>query len=206
MNCFLLRKEPLSPYTYTMNRSLSWHISQIGLSNDIVEELMSNLVKTKRYLGVVSLPEDVEKVKKKIDKREGTLAIIVNVGAHFVCVIVQSNCLIYIDSFAGPISISVISLLSQMASMTLPSVKRKENKGEQRREGRRRKRKIIYRNKRQLQSFSSTHCGLYAALFATWYLSSPGNRMTLEFSDDDLLSNDKKCVEYLKKFANTTDY
>lgn len=65
------------------------------------------------------------------------------------------------------------------------------------------KRKIRL-NLRQVQSFKSSYCGLYALLFAC-YLDRKrwkGNKFKLVFERKKLRENDKLCVAYLKKIVS----
>lgn len=198
------------------NKPLSWHISRLGLSNEIVSELMSNLINSNQYLGVnpCLTRQDRKNIMKKIkefEQREGRgrkgrrhrrgkknvhpFCFIVNIGAHFVCVHVNAGCLLYIDSFANPIPETMVSLFEKMVQQQ--PQQQQHRKGMQQQQ----QTHLLFHNKRQIQSFLSSHCGLYAALFATWYLSPPEMRMPLKFSDENLLANDEKCIAYLKQFT-----
>lgn len=175
---------------------MSWHINRSGLSNDIISELMDSLTATRRYLGVIpwtNIP--TRKIMKRVrEQKEGqkpqddylhTIAFIVNVGAHFVSVVIKPECILYLDSFANPISPALYPLLTRIRA------EKRDNYP-------------LYCNRNQIQSLLSSHCGLYAALFTTWYLTPPTMRMQMQFEDTNLLRNDTKCVKYLKQFVRQT--
>ena len=131
-----------------------------------------------------------DKCGEKTGKTDDTnISFIVNVGNHFVSVIITAVSILYIDSFAGRLS------TPQLATL-FSRVKKRETKSRSGVLNR-----TFFRNKRQIQSIESTHCGLYAILFCVWYLKHPSDRMKLRFSQSDLNQNDAMCVKYLKKLV-----
>lgn len=167
----------------------TWHINKDGLSNQMVAEVMNEFLHSsrlgkegrKRFFGVHpwdSLPN--ADVFKQISLRpKETFTLIVNIGGHFTSLVIKEKHVIYIDSFAGQfIPAEVRKLLARL-----------EQTG-----GRK-----IYRNVNQIQSYTSTHCGLYSVLFCVWYLLDPQDRIKIQFYPTQLEKNDELCVQYLKE-------
>lgn len=168
------------------------HINKEGLSNVLVEDLVRRITKyDKHFLGVFTY--------KNIPKRKVTssavkasaagrnIVAIINVGRHFVTLVIGHDAVIYIDSFAETIPPKLKHLRALMSDLT--------------KDGRRQ----LYLNKLQIQHYSSTHCGLYAALFAVWYLTRPEYRMAQSFHHKASKLNDELCVRYLKNFIKRSN-
>ena len=158
---------------------------------------MSHLHSGGNYLGLFKwyqLPR-VKLLTADAELEEGRrklFTFIVNTGAHFVSVVVEQGKLLYLDSFAADIPPVLITLFSEMNGRRRARNKQHRRKKEMKRRG-------IFRLERQIQSFLSTHCGLYAALFSAWHLVPNKDKMELHFSPHALLENDERCVVYLKK-------
>ena len=173
-------------------KTIEWHVNKEGLSNEVISDLMTKLTSTEKYLGVfpwTSLPEtkilraaNGQKILGRKGKISGNrnLSFIINVGNHFVCVVITPQSVLYIDSFASTI--------------TQPEILRLFSRLEK-------SHRTLFRNRRQIQSFQSAHCGLYAALFTLWYLCAKKHRMKLRFKRENLLDNDELCIRYLKQFV-----
>ena len=131
-------------------------------------------------------------LKNRKDPNEN-IALIINIGNHFVTVIVNDYSVQYFDSFALPITDTKIrSFLEYLLLPPTPLPNRDARK------------KLFFANKKQIQDYTSTHCGLYAVLFAVWYIKPASKRFTLRFSNDVnlLMRNDKLCLKYLKQFID----
>ena len=96
------------------SRDMEWHINKRGLSNKLLGEFMSTLSDPtfkKRFLSVFQWTEipDVKVINavKKQEKTDDTnISFIVNVGNHFVSVIITAVSILYICRTAINSSIS----------------------------------------------------------------------------------------------------
>lgn len=171
-------------------KDVTWHINKEGLSNQMVAELMEEYLQRWRELGKErkmfflgvhpwdSLP--VGELFDRISAYPGkTITMIINIGGHFTSLIIEKNHAIYIDSFAGS--------LHTPDSVKKLFIRLKEKYGR------------VYRNRNQIQSFSSTHCGLYSVLYCAWYLMDKDKRIKIFFHRQALEKNDDLCVQYLKE-------
>lgn len=170
------------------DKNLSWHINEFGLSNEIVHNLVSRMTKnSEQYLGVFSFSKiPKQKVLTAAAKNnDKNVVMIINIGQHFVTLVISHDAVIYIDSYARsiPDTKHVLSLLKELT----------EAKEDQ-------QRRQLFINTTPIQHPTSTHCGLYAALFTVWYLANTKARMKLHFDSQHLLLNDDLCVQYLKQF------
>ena len=128
--------------------------------------------------------------------RRGKFCIIVNLqprlagppaaashgAGHFVAIVVDRHRVRYLDPYGLPCQqTQVLTFLKQVGRVG----------GRQ-----------VHFNRRQIQSFDSVYCSLYALLFCLYF--DPGRKdrpkFKLEFYDDEdeLLRNDEKCVRYIK--------
>lgn len=174
-------------------KPLKWHVNKLGLSNvfiqDFVFRCLSSESEKRRFMGVfedTKLIPLARVIAKKQKEEKNELALIANVGAHFVTLIVGKKYILHIDSFGLPaVNAKVKKLVSELQASKLD--KRLKPK--------------FYRNTNRIQSFTSTHCGLYAVLYCLKYLL-PQQFMDirLHFSPTNFEKNDALCVKYLKKF------
>ena len=178
-----------------VKKPITWHVNEEGLSNEVISDFMSLIMSKGLYLGVFPW---YKLNKKEILSRDQTMhypfGFIVNTGGHFVSVVVRDKDILYTDSFAAPIPDPLRAFFLNMNSAR--DKKKKKNK-------RKNVRRAVLRNNRQIQSFSSTHCGLYAALFTIWNVVPKEalqhiNEQGLTFSRTNLEENDALCVRYLK--------
>ena len=172
-------------------RRIQWHLNDAGLSNELISDFLSHFSLGQHYLGVVSWRKLSSLLNRVIHAEQlniDPIVIIINIGEHFVCLVIESTVIRYVDSFGDDIPPEIMSFIKDL---------------EQAR-GKNQKDKTIYVNKEQIQSYASSHCGLYAALFAIWFLSPPEKRIKLDFySGTDelkLMRNDDKCQQYLTEY------
>lgn len=109
--------------------------------------------------------------------------LILNVGGHFVAVIIAEKHALYIDSYAATFARKEIRDFFSLLQ---------------------RDKRRIFVNDKPIQDASSTHCGLYAVLYAAWYLLPPDKRKKIEFYTTDLARNDRLCVQYIRDLFNTS--
>lgn len=152
-------------------KTLDWHINQNGLSNHVLSDLLKHLsVNNQYYKGV--FPFDNIPVNLC---SESNFIIIVNIGLHFVTVYAQPNFVLYIDSLGNSSPPNMRDFLYQC------------------------KRPVFF-NERQIQSFSSTHCGFFSVLFVIFFVGKKkGIKIeSFKFRDTNLKFNDKLCTKYIK--------
>lgn len=157
-------------------KTLDWHINQNGLSNHVLTNLLNHLsVSDKYYKGVFAF----DNIPNNLCN-ESVFIIIVNIGLHFVTIYATSDFVLYIDSLGKPSPSNMSFFLSQC------------------------KRPIFFNN-RQIQSFTSTHCGFFAVLFVLFFNGKEkGTKMRpIKFHDTNLSSNDKLCTKYIKQIGNS---
>lgn len=173
-----------------------------------------------RFLGVRSwleLDRDKEAFERLVGdrlaggktKRRANRTMILNVGAHFVTVVVGPDSVKYLDTLKMPLPYggSDYSRRDRFLRRFIATVT-----GGGKRKGTKKRRLNVLR--KRIQAADSNFCGLYAALFSVWYLLPPGGKQRdmiagngnggdLSFITDasKLEDNDRKCVAYLKRFA-----
>ena len=151
----------------------------VGISNDLVGRLCSSIC-TDRFKGVFSA--DLIPATRLLRDGAGDFAIVVNLATsdrpvgHFVAVCADSRRVCYLDPYGLPHSYQ-----EDVARFL-------------RRCGR-----PVEDPRRQVQSFDSVYCGLYASLFAAYWDRRAD--FALDFSDKDYAGNDAKCVDYLKRIV-----
>jgi hypothetical protein len=145
-----------------------------GISNVYMENIL--LSRCKYFRGVYScdnIPDSFLRVKK--------FSIICNLskrgdpGTHFVCIIVQPEYVLYIDTFAmSCYEPNILHFLRRLNKLVLYSVSR-------------------------LQHYSSKFCGFYCMLFVLFYEQTEKRRREnrFKFCSRNLLKNDKLCTEYI---------
>ena len=165
------------------------------MSNDLVAELakecagLAPLGSGRQFLGVFPWNElptgDIVRAARGTEQGEEEegrkVSFIVNIGGHFVSVVVGRRSVIYIDSFAAPLLRAEVGALFSRLQRDAKYAR------------------TVYVNQRQIQSLSSTFCGMYAVLFSLWYLVDPSRRPKQVFHDKSLARNDKLCLAYLKE-------
>lgn len=162
---------------------INWHLSREGMSDKVINDLLAHCGVSDRYRGTFlynNLPYDIVN-----DQDE--FIIIINVGFHFVTLYITKTFVLYIDSFGLPIRhLEIIEFIANRTVCT-----------------------PVYYNTHQIQSLSSTHCGLFAAMFVLLldtqhHRSRIGRRRRRQFhfykQPSRLKRNDKLCVNYLKTF------
>ena len=151
-------------------------IPRLGITNELLYRLCKQLL-SKDFYGVFSaddIPNNLAAYNSFI--------IIVNIATkkstragHFVTIVGNSSTINYIDSYGLPCLQPHIKSFLALCY-----------------------RKICY-NTRQIQSFNSKYCGLYALLFACYFdkENNEGNDFQLLFHNNRLKQNDKLCSTYL---------
>ena len=149
-------------------------MNKAGLSNILIQDLMKFLDKDKNFIGVYTIL-DIKKLK--INKKL-KCTLIVNIGAHFICIVVGKKVVYYIDSFGmKPHQKEVKFFLTKC------------------------NRPVSY-NKRQIQDISSSYCGLYACLFALYFGTTSTVPVKFNFQQKYLKENDTLCVRYIKQLID----
>jgi hypothetical protein len=96
-------------------------------------------------------------------------------GTHYVTIVSHETQTIYIDSFGySCTNVDIAAFLQKRGGQ-------------------------LYYNKRAFQHLQSVHCGFYSIFFTLLFDSlnaKPKNNFY--FSSTDLLSNDKRCIRYIK--------
>ena len=150
----------------TSNQSLLWHLNSSGVSNELLNDFLKTYGISKKFIGV--FPYDkIPKLNGQNDK-----IMIINIGYHFVTVVITKNYSLYIDSFGTPCTIESVRIFLK-------------NIG-----------KPIYYNEKMIQGIKSPYCGMYACLFAI-HFDSP--LFKLVFCGDQS-ENDELCMRYLKMY------
>lgn len=158
-----------------------FHLSHTGMSGAAVGQLLEQTGISDAFYGVFSALE-LGAGSPRLRSARPLHILIVNVGAHFVTLVVRSGqCAIYVDSFGLPILHPGVRSYLRRVAPGLP----------------------VYYNKKRIQSASSVHCGLYAALFALHYdgrrrRRGEGLRFAARAASGE---NDALCVRYLKELA-----
>lgn len=149
------------------------------MSTDVLEDLLRNIdIGTKYFRGIFAYDAIPNHLW-----RNKCFVIIVNIGLHFVTLYVEPDHLVYIDSFGAPAPIHVKNNIYANCG-----------------------RAHFYCNQVQIQSYDSSHCGLFAVLFVLlfdWRKKRGRSRLPrVKFSRKRLARNDNLCVLYIKKLAS----
>ena len=148
--------------------SLANHVNAFyGISNDAVDELCRLLSPT-HYGGTFAAEDLPKKIKTPSN-------FIINIGGHFVTLVVQPKYCLYIDPFGLP-------CLNQYLQKCIRLLDR-----------------ALYYNQRQLQSPKSLYCGLYCILFTLYFDKARKNKLT--FHRKKLLANDRRCLYYIHEMV-----
>ncbi len=152
---------------------LKWHLNANGLSNEVIEDLLNFTNFSIPFFGVKSMFAIPLKIASK-----DCFSLIVNVGAHFVCIYGTPKQINFIDSFGRKPSVYDKCVTRFLKKCNRP----------------------VYYNARQIQDLTSSFCGMYAAMFCLFFAGKHRNNVnTLSFSDKNLLINDTKCYKYIKQ-------
>lgn len=143
-----------------------------GVSNHYIDSVLRPTCVN--YCGVYSANNIPLTLKKK-----NVFSIVCNLsnegqaGSHFVTILSFPDYVLYIDSLGLPcITKPILNFLSRL------------NK------------KVFY-NRMQIQSAKSKFCGFYCILFVLHY--DTHSRIKLNFTQKNLLLNDKRCINYITK-------
>jgi len=149
-------------------------MSSSGLSNELLTNLISTIGISDDFAGVIPHFE-----LNKFDTLYEKKIFILNVGAHFVTLYIspKEHYALYIDPLGNKIhNKSVYAYLDNF-----PNIE-------------------VFFNRKQLQPYVSSHCGLYAVLFSVYFdRKDTDKKIKLHFSADGAEQNDEKCVKYLKQ-------
>lgn len=94
-------------------------------------------------------------------------------GSHFVTVISQKECVLYVDSLG-------FTCVTPQISQFLHHLKKP----------------VLY-NTLQIQDFESNFCGFYCILFCLFY--DKPRLLSLKFSKTQLKSNDVRCIKFIQQ-------
>lgn len=155
-----------------------------GITNELISELCQRICEgdeNNNFIGVYA----VDEIPTSYLRTRDNFSIIVNLAArskreligHFVCIAANAISLIYIDSFGLP------NMFPGTRELALQC------------------RRPQFVQQTQLQSFESQYCGLYAALFASYFNASE-RRLKLHFAHHPTAQNDEKCVRYLHELID----
>lgn len=161
---------------------MEWHLSRRGASNLLLSDLLHFVGISDRFLGVVPA-DDLDKLTLPLTTGH---IVIVNVGLHFVTLCLDRDFVLYVDPFGQPIANpSVYHFIKRYYyDAAVP----------------------IYFNQKRIQHASSSHCALYAALFALHFDGRRGpNAPPLRFAPRHLWKNDARCLAYLKNIECLTN-
>jgi len=199
-------------------KSLDWHINALGLSNNVLDEILTIAGISDQYLGTFPVSELNNIPPFTLERLYITL--IINVGKHFVSLCIGRKFVMYIDSFGHPVKDSRVKQFIKARAPNLP----------------------LYYSSTQIQSKSSTYCGLYAVLYTLYFdrcnnfkgkrkstsnvigrqqyvwkpiaisalptkshLNHHHPPMTLFFYKNNptlIIGNDALCISYIKRLAN----
>lgn len=156
-----------------------------GVTNNLVEEFcyqMCSMEEQNIFAGVYA----VDEIPVDMLKRRRTFNVIVNLASrsqgetegHFVIITAHPRTIVYIDPFGAPNLKSQISYFLRAC-----------------------RRPTMY-NRTALQSYSSPFCGMYAALYATYFNNPDGRKIRLKWEKKNLRRNDHLCMKYLNELVN----
>ena len=158
-----------------------------GVTNDLINDFcqeICSLEPQNLFAGVYS----VDQIPVNALARRKFFCIIINLASrekrqlegHFVCICVHPTSCFYIDPFGLPNLMSEIVYFLKRCS------------------------RPVFYNRKQIQHMKSPFCGMYVALFATYYNDPLGEtrRLRLRFEDGGKKRNDRRCMTYLKKLVD----
>ena len=143
----------------------------IGMTNVMLNRMAKRLCPN-LYRGLYTM------YKLKSISFRPPFSIIVNVGQHFVTAYVTKEYILYFDSYGRKCCITE-EMCDFLTKYNCP----------------------VYYNKSKLQSATSTHCGLYALLFAA-YVDLARKPFELFFYTRAGKKNDELCKLYLQKIVD----
>lgn len=155
------------------------HLQTSGVSDVFIKDFLKQMNISNHFKGVFF--HDDPKLHALIRDRNKapSFICIVNIGLHFVTLVIKAQSAFYVDTFGMPCPTLLKLILEESA-------------------------RDLYYNKKQIQSLSSTHCGLYSCLFAL-YFDSEGKHfpyaLRFERGKRGTARNDKRCITYLKEIA-----
>ena len=191
-------KSTVSAAAAAVPQYLSWHLNDSGMSDIVMKDLLQMSSISNRFRGIHHVHHlDKIKLSPSTIAKDGA-SFIVNIGSHFVALIIFPTYVLYIDSFGIPIRNARIS---QFLHTNFPHHQ-------------------VYSNRTQLQSIDSSHCGLYATLFILYFdvfyfrpqrSSKTKKNAFFHLSFHPITSeknsktngtmNDKLCIEYIKSLS-----
>ena len=148
-----------------------------GISNDIIRNICGDLC-SDSFRGVYSSDRISLGIAALLD-----FIIIVNlekrgsgIVGHFVTIIGSPESVLYLDPYGFPCANEDIENFMRGAK------------------------RPIYCCRKQIQSFNSVYCGVFAMLFALYFDKRPSFK--LNFKSVKLEDNDKLCMKYLRRLVN----
>lgn len=153
---------------------LEWHLNRMGMSSEVMHDFLKTIGVSNRFKGIYHFNH----LPSPSLYTSGHHILIFNVGHHFVTLYICPQYLYYIDSLGQSIFQEKVQDFCNFFSS-----------------------RDFFFNPSQIQSIFSSHCGLYAILFTSfWDKTLRGKDLPrLRFVHSNLIKNDKKCVTYLKK-------
>ena len=161
-------------------KTLAWHLNKNGMSDSVINDLLAMAKISNQYLGTFMFNNLPYFSSSELKQQSTSHFLIINVGHHFVTLCITPYYALYIDSIGLPI---VHQEINNFIDQYSP--------------------RPIYFNTKQIQSFESSHCGLYAALFTLYFDQYEQHNMKMTFFKNPalLLKNDDKCIQYIKKLV-----
>ena len=161
-------------------------------SNIFIDNILKRLT-TRRYEGIYAcdnIPARIARLKY--------FNIICNLdalgksGSHFVAIVGQPKKVIYIDPLGRPCTNRFITKFLRKAQQ---NTKKKNNEVEQHPN-----RNLEWLNV-AMQDPMSSFCGYYCLLIILFF-ERRRHGIHINFDTDNLMSNDEKCIEYIKQFIH----
>jgi len=146
-----------------------------GITNTSVDEIAREVC---RNYYLTTCPSR-KLLQMELGELPKTFSLILNIGSHFILLHKRDKCFYYIDPVGDRCSDSnIIDFVSSDA---------KGNKT------------CFLYNKRQVQSRSSVHCGLYCVLYAQLFdfVQVPFDRIKFQFKKGGGKQNDLNCIDYI---------
>lgn len=166
-----------------MDLPLEWHISPMGLSDVVLNDLLHHTLPytSDFFLGTYPHHDLPPMIPASFRPR---FAMIINVGSHFVTLYCNRHFALYIDSLGRPCPHdSVRKFLEGVRGRDFP----------------------MFFSRQRIQDSKSSACGLFACLFVLYLFLHNLDRppvFRMHFSKKDMKSNDKKCIEYIRRCAS----
>ena len=153
------------------DKMLEWHLNSHGISNELLSDYLRNVGISRNFLGVFPYNELPPML---FVKSENDRILIINVGQHFVTLLVSPLFTLYVDSFGLAPRKNIKTILKKLKNP-------------------------LFYNTKTIQGINSPFCGLYAALFCL-HLDDAKFKLTFARSTE---KNDELCISYLKLYHRT---